>query len=84
MNNDLLYVEPIYIQSEDAETAIPELRRVALSLTKRTITTMFMSHGVRGLDVALREMFLTRLGLQSEGTTPAVDGTLDTSALPHC
>ena len=30
MNESILYVEPIYIQSEDAATAIPELRRVVI------------------------------------------------------
>ena len=30
MNESILYVEPVYIQSEDAATAIPELRRVVI------------------------------------------------------
>ena len=81
MNNDLLYVEPIYIQSEDAETAIPELRRVVVAYEENDNDNVHVTWG-ESLDVALREMFLTRLGLQSEGTTPTVDGTLDASALP--
>ncbi len=81
MNNDLLYVEPIYIQSEDAETAIPELRRVVVAYEENDNDNVHVTWG-ESLDVALREMFLTRLGLQSEGTTPTVDGALDTSALP--
>ncbi len=75
MNDSLLYVEPIYIQAEDEKTAIPELRRVVIGYGNEVVWG-------ESLDVALREMFLTRLGLQSEGTTPTVDGTLDTSALP--
>ena len=37
MNNSLLYVEPIYIQSEDEKTAIPELRRVVIGYENEVV-----------------------------------------------
>ena len=37
MNNSLLYVEPIYIQSEDETTAIPELRRVVIGYENEVV-----------------------------------------------
>ena len=48
MNRSLLYVEPIYIQSEDEETAIPELRRVVVGY-KKLKTTIHKSFGVKHL-----------------------------------
>ena len=79
MNNALLYVEPIYIQSEDEATAIPELRRVVVAYEENDNL-----HVVWGetLDEALREMFLRRIGLISEPTTTD-DGTLETTDPPE-
>ena len=37
MNNALLYVEPIYIQSENEESAIPELRRVVIGYKENVV-----------------------------------------------
>ncbi len=37
MNNSILYVEPIYIQSENEETAIPELRRVVVGYKENVV-----------------------------------------------
>ena len=50
MNESILYVEPIYIQSEDAETAIPELRRVVIGYKEN------VAWG-KSLDEALINMF---------------------------
>ena len=50
MNESILYVEPIYIQSEDAETAIPELRRVVIGYKES------VAWG-KSLDEALINMF---------------------------
>ena len=50
MNNSLLYVEPIYIQSEDEKTAIPELRRVVIGYENRVVWGA-------SLDEALVKMF---------------------------
>ena len=82
MNNDLLYVEPIYIQSEDAETAIPELRRVVVGYEENDNDNLHVTWG-ETLDVALRDMFLTRLGLQSEPTAATVEDTLESTELPE-
>jgi uncharacterized membrane protein (UPF0182 family) len=37
MNNALLYVEPIYIQSENEDSAIPELRRVVIGYKENVV-----------------------------------------------
>ncbi|MDE0503747.1 MAG: UPF0182 family protein, partial [Candidatus Poribacteria bacterium] len=50
MNESILYVEPIYIQSEDAKTAIPELRRVVIGYKEN------VAWG-KSLDEALINMF---------------------------
>lgn len=60
MNNSLLYVEPIYIQSEDEDTAIPELRRVVIGYGNRVVWGAT-------LNEALKEMFNNRIG--PEGST---------------
>lgn len=81
MNRSLLYVEPIYIQSEDEETAIPELRRVVVGYKKIEDDNPQIVWG-ETLDDALREMFLNRIGLQTE--TPVTDDvTLDTTDVPQ-
>ena len=61
MNNSLLYVEPIYIQSEDEKTAIPELRRVVIGYENRVVWGA-------SLDEALVKMF-------GQGTRQATDTT---------
>ena len=75
MNDSLLYVEPIYIQSEDEKTAIPELRRVVIGYENEVVWG-------ETLDEALREMFVGRLGGQIE-LTATVDSTLEASDLPE-
>ena len=50
MNNALLYVEPIYIQSENEDSAIPELRRVVIGYKENVVWGA-------SFDEALREMF---------------------------
>ena len=67
MNNSLLYVEPIYIQSEDEKTAIPELRRVVVGYKKIEDDNPQIVWG-ETLDDALREMFLNRIGSQTDAT----------------
>jgi uncharacterized membrane protein (UPF0182 family) len=64
MNNSLLYVEPIYIQSEDEKTAIPELRRVVIGYGNRVVWGA-------SLDEALVKMF-------GEGMLPSATGTVAT------
>ena len=54
MNNSLLYVEPIYIQSENEEGAIPELRRVVIGYKEKVVWGAT-------LDEALLQMFGRRL-----------------------
>ena len=75
MNNSLLYVEPIYIQSEDEKTAIPELRRVVIGYENEVVWG-------ETLDEALREMFLKRIGLESDPSA-TVDDTLEATELPE-
>jgi len=75
MNDSLLYVEPIYIQSEDEKTAIPELRRVVIGYENEVVWG-------ETLDEALREMFVKKLGGQTE-LTATVDETLETTDLPE-
>lgn len=81
INNSLLYVEPIYIQSEDEDTAIPELRRVVVGYKEIDNDNPNIVWG-ETLDEALREMFLNRVGPQSDRTT-TVDVTLDATELPE-
>ena len=81
MNRSLLYVEPIYIQSEDEETAIPELRRVVVGYKKIEDDNPQIVWG-ETLDDALREMFLKRIGGQID-TTASDDTTLDTTDVPE-
>ncbi len=81
MNNSLLYVEPIYIQSEDADSAIPELRRVVVGYRETDKESPYIVWG-ETLDDALREMFITRLGGQT-GPTNVTEGTPDTTEIPE-
>jgi uncharacterized membrane protein (UPF0182 family) len=76
MNNSLLYVEPIYIQSEDEKTAIPELRRVVIGYENEVVWGAT-------LNEALREMFVIRTGLQTASTDTASDDALEASELPE-
>ena len=62
MSNSLLYVEPIYIQSEDEKTAIPELRRVVIGYENEVVWGA-------SLDEALRKMF--ERGIRSQTTETA-------------
>ena len=50
INNSLLYVEPIYIQAEDEESAIPELRKVVIGYGEKVVWG-------DSFDEALRKMF---------------------------
>jgi uncharacterized membrane protein (UPF0182 family) len=68
MNDSILYVEPIYIQAENEESAIPELRRVVVGYKEN------VAWGA-SLDEALINMFGRRLavaeaqdGLETEET----------------
>ena len=81
MNNSLLYVEPIYIQSDNEDTAIPELRRVVVGYKKIEDDNPQIVWG-ETLDDALREMFLNRIGSQNEPSA-ADDITLDTTDEPQ-
>ena len=65
INNSLIYVEPIYIQSEDEATAIPELRRVVVGYKEIDNVNPYVVWG-ESLDEALRKMFLDRDGIQTE------------------
>ena len=69
MNNSLLYVEPIYIQSEDEKTAIPELRRVVIGYENEVVWGA-------SLDEALVKMF----GQGRRFQTTAATTTEDTAA----
>ena len=69
MNNSLLYVEPIYIQSEDETTAIPELRRVVIGYGNEVVWG-------ESLDEALIKMF----GQGTRFQTPATATTDDLTA----
>ncbi len=67
MNNSLLYVEPIYIQSEDEKTAIPELRRVVVGYKENVVWGAT-------LDEALVNMFGRSTRVAST-TDEALDST---------
>jgi uncharacterized membrane protein (UPF0182 family) len=71
MNNSLLYVEPIYIQSEDEKTAIPELRRVVIGYGNEVVWG-------ETLDEALVKMF--GQGMLRQATTTAA--TAETATDP--
>ena len=58
MNESILYVEPIYIQAEDVDTAIPELRRVVIGYKES------VAWG-KSLDEALINMFGKSLAPES-------------------
>ena len=73
MNNSLLYVEPIYIQSEDEKTAIPELRRVVIGYGNEVVWG-------ESLDEALVKMFGQRTMLQTTPTTSTTETATDTGA----
>ncbi len=70
MNNSLLYVEPIYIQSEDEKTAIPELRRVVIGYGNRVVWG-------ESLDEALVKMFGQGM-LQTTDIAATVEASADT------
>ena len=72
MNNSLLYVEPIYIQSEDEKTAIPELRRVVIGYGNEVVWG-------ESLEEALVNMFGQGTGFQTASATTITDdiGTAD-------
>ncbi len=72
MNNSLLYVEPIYIQSEDEKTAIPELRRVVIGYGNEVVWG-------ESLDEALVKMFGRGT---SEQTTTTATTTVETATDP--
>lgn len=66
MNESILYVEPIYIQSEDAATAIPELRRVVIGYKEN------VAWG-KSLDEALINMFGKSLASAMEHSVASGD-----------
>ena len=66
MNNSLLYVEPIYIQSEDEKTAIPELRRVVIGYGNEVVWG-------ESLEEALVKMFGQGTGFQTASATTITD-----------
>ena len=71
MNESILYVEPIYIQSEDAATAIPELRRVVIGYKEN------VAWG-KSLDEALINMFGKSLASATgDPVTFGVDSNID-------
>ncbi len=70
MNNSLLYVEPIYIQSEDEKTAIPELRRVVIGYENEVVWG-------ETLEDALDEMFGQRTRRQITEATATLETTAD-------
>ena len=70
MNNSLLYVEPIYIQSEDEKTAIPELRRVVIGYENEVVWG-------ETLEEALRKMFGQGTRRQITETTATPETTVD-------
>ena len=70
MNNSLLYVEPIYIQSEDEKTAIPELRRVVIGYENEVVWG-------ETLDEALLKMFGQGTRVQTTEATATPETTAD-------
>jgi uncharacterized membrane protein (UPF0182 family) len=71
MNNSLLYVEPIYIQSEDEKTAIPELRRVVIGYENKVVW-----------GETLEEALLNMFGQGTLSQTAATEATTETTADP--
>ena len=76
MNNSLLYVEPIYIQSEDEETAIPELRRVVIGYENQVVWG-------ETLNEALIKMFAGETGIQETSLVSSTDETVESSNLTN-
>ena len=72
MSNSLLYVEPIYIQSEDEKTAIPELRRVVIGYENKVVWGA-------SLDEALGKMFERGIRTQTTETAGLTETTADPS-----
>lgn len=72
MNNSLLYVEPIYIQSEDEKTAIPELRRVVIGYENKVVWG-------ESLRDALQEMFGQGTNFQSTAAATTTETAADPS-----
>ena len=72
MSNSLLYVEPIYIQSEDEKTAIPELRRVVVGYENEVVWG-------ETLEDALDEMFGQRTPRQITEATATTETTTEPS-----
>ena len=70
MNNSLLYVEPIYIQSEDEKTAIPELRRVVIGYGNQVVWGAT-------LDEALVKMFGEGMLSQATDTIATTETAAD-------
>ena len=75
MNNSLLYVEPIYIQSEDEKTAIPELRRVVIGYENQVVWG-------ESLEEALRKMFEQGTRFQTAAEVATTETTTETSTAP--
>ena len=72
MSNSLLYVEPIYIQSEDEKTAIPELRRVVIGYENEVVWGA-------SLEEALRKMFGQGTRFQATEAAATTQTTTDPS-----
>ena len=66
MNEAILYVEPIYIQAENEESAIPELRRVVVGYKEN------VAWGA-SLDEALINMFGKRLEVALTQDAPSAE-----------
>ena len=75
MNDSLLYVEPIYIQSEDEKTAIPELRRVVIGYGNQVVWG-------ESLDEALVNMFGGSMLLPATDTVDTGATTVETGVDP--
>ena len=80
MNESILYVEPIYIQAENEESAIPELRRVVVGYKENVVWGA-------SLDEALNNMFGKRLEValtqdSSAAETPEAVSASDSILIP--
>ncbi len=75
VNDSLLYVEPIYIQSEDEKTAIPELRRVVIGYGNE------VAWG-ESLEEALVKVFGQGTGFRDTGATGTTADATGTTTLP--
>ena len=69
MNNALLYVEPIYIQSENEDSAIPELRRVVIGYKENVVWGA-------SFDEALVKMFGRAVATRSRAAVEPQTGKL--------